>query len=350
MKRVAILTVLTAFMFAGCDDLRDLYVMVGPNIHVGGDWEPSLGRKDMTMDATVALFDGGGVYAKDYFFAPDNVTVDIDRGGYDVLIFNGLMYAPEDTHLDGIYFRGTDRFDTFEAYAGEAEANKRLHRSEGEYIATNNMEIFTSASERVAIERAKEYFIKYENGRNGFEIPESYTEAELHLVPQAMNYPCKVTIRITNITSAYAANAALYGFTGSAWVGTRRPTDFMVTHQFNLNSKKMLDKAADIGTIESPEFVTFGPPLDMSGRKCSVYVNIMMTNGVAFEREVDVTDQVLPFVAKANANFAGVSPIDYRLSIPIEIDLDLPVVEPVEGHIGLGDWDDDEIITIPIKQ
>lgn len=338
-----------ALAFAACTDQRDLYVAVSPNIQVDGDWNPSLGRTDMTMDATVIAYDASGLYAKEYFFDPRTATVAVDKGVYDILLFNGLMYAPEDTHLDGIYFRGTEGFGTFEAVAQMAEPNKRLGRADGEYIATNNMEIFTSATEHRDIETAKEYFIKYKNGKNGFDIPESYTEAELGLTPQAMNYPCQVTVTIANITSAYAANGAVYGFAGSAFAASRRPSNFMATHQFNLNNKRILSADDDTGTIESPAFVTFGPPLDMAGKTCSVYINIMLTNGVPFEQEFDVTGQILPFVESVKNNLAGTGDVQYRLEIPIHIELELPVVEPIDGQIGLGDWDDDEIITVPIK-
>lgn len=346
MRKVIIIGV-AALACWSCTDQRDLYVAVNPGIYVEGDWQPSLGRADMTMDATALAYDSRGGMVKEYFFDPGHVTLTVDKGLYDVLVFNGLMYAPEDTHLDGIYFRGVDRLDTFEAFAGETEPNRRLSRADGEYIATNNMEIFTSATDRRQIETGKEYFIKYRNGKNGFEIPDGHIEAEIELVPQAMTYPCQVRFTITHISSAYAANAAVYGFSGSAFVASRRPSGFRVTHHVNLNNKVILSSDDDTGTIESPVFATFGPALDTP--QCSVYVSVMLVNGIELEREFDVTDQVLPFVARVKDNLLGTLPTQYRLSIPIELELELPLVQPIEGEIGLGDWDDDEIITIPVK-
>lgn len=339
---------IAGLLLSACEQ-RDLYVMVHPNIYVEGDWNPSLGRTDMTMDATAVAFDAGGRFSKEYFFRPDNVNITVDRGVYDIMIFNGLMYAADDTHLDGIYFRGTDGIESFEAVAMEAEGNRRLNRTEGEYIATNNMEILTSAAVRRQIESGKEYFVKYRNGKNGFEIPASHTEAEIGMIPEAITHPCQVTVTIGNIGSAYAANAALYGFAGSAYMASRHPSEFMVTHQFNLNSRKIISEEGDIGTIESKQFATFGPPLDMTGRSVTVFLSIVLVNGDLFEEEFDVTDQVMPFVLDVKENLAGTTPVKYRLNIPIAIEIELPDIEPVEGIFEVGEWDDDEIIKVPIK-
>ncbi len=341
-----------AVMGSGCDQ-RDLYVKVGPLIYVQGDWMPSLGKNNMYMDATGVSYSSGdgSLYTKQYFYNPNYVELPADKGTYDVMIFNGLMYSESDTHLDNIFFRGTGTLDTFEAVAAEGSPNRRLSRADGEYIASNEMEIMTSATERdVEIHGKDSYYVKYKNGKNGFDIPVNYVETELYLTPQAVNYYTRVTVTITNITSAFSASAALYGFVGSAFLADRMPSHFYVTHQFNLNHKQITDKTNDIGTIQSPDdMVTFGPPLDAPGHKYEVYIKITMVNLEVWEDTFDVTDQVTAIITKLANNRTSSTP-EYMINIPINISIDLPYIEPVEGLIDVGQWDDDEIIRVPIKQ
>lgn len=340
--------ILAVLALVGCDKQRDLYVTAGPMIYVEGDWIPSLGKDDMSMDATAVLFNASGPYAKDYFFNPDNVTVPVDQGMYDVLIFNGLMYSEEDTHVSNVFFRGTDDISTFEAVAREAAPNKRLSKAESGYIASNDMDIITSAFSQQGVTGDNAYYLKYQNGKNGFDIPDSYIEAELYMTPMALSYECQVIVTIKNITSAYAANAAIYGFVGSAYMASRRPTHFYVTHQFNLNSKKMFPGSSTTGTIESPVFVTFGPPVDAPENNYEIYISIVLVDGSELERTIDVTDQVNPFIEKIRDNLEGKGDPEYNPVIAVELDLELPIVDPIKGSIGVGDWDDDEIIKVPI--
>lgn len=166
MRKIGIIIAALVFVTSGCDKQRDLYVKAGPMLYVEGDWLPSLGKTDMYMNATAVVYKKeAGMFRKEYFFAPDYVTVPVEKGDYDVVIFNGLMYSAEDTHLDNVYFRGIDGFDTFEAVAVEAEANRRLGKSEGEYIASNDMEIITSASDEQPIDGSSSYYLKYKNGK-----------------------------------------------------------------------------------------------------------------------------------------------------------------------------------------
>lgn len=338
-----------ALVLAGCDEQRDLYVAAGPLIWAEGDWGPSLDQSDMTMKATAIAYDESRLVAKEYFFAPRTVMLPVDNGIYDVLLFNGLMYSEKDTHLDDVYFRGTNRLDTFEAVAAEGAQIKRLGtRADDEYIASNEMEIITSAVERQEIEASRSYYIKYKNGKNGFDTPKDYIAAELNMTPVAMSYEAQIKVTIENISSAAGANAALYGFVGSAFISSRMPSHFYVTHHFNLNSKKIVDSAKDIGTIESPVFVTFGPPLDAPDNKYEVYVKILLVDNTEYENTFDVTTQLDTIIEAIKANQAGGGAPQYRLEIPVAINIKLPIVEPVGGGVGLGDWEDDELIHVPI--
>ncbi len=342
--------IVIATAMAACDTQRDLYVEVSPALLIHADWIPSLNEGDMSMNATAVSYSDGELYSKEYFYAADNAMIPVTTGVMDILIFNGLMYDADDTHLDGITFRGIDRLDTFEAVAMETEPIRRMSRADGEYIATNNMEVFTSMAAHKEIGAEGGYAIKYMDGENQGDVQQSVDCGELELTPAAMSYKAQIVVELENISSAYGANAALRGFAGSAYVADRRPSHFLVTHQFNLNSKKITDNDKDIGTIESPVFVTFGPPVDMPGNTYEVYIMITLVNGEVVERTFDITEQVLPMIDQIKLNLSNTGQLNYNLKLPnLKLELDLPDVEPpANGYVGVDDWEDDEIIRVPI--
>lgn len=336
-------------LIAGCDRQRDLYLAGESLIEVSGDWIPSLGKDDMSMDATALAFGADRKIVKAYFYDPHTVDIPLTRGTYDVMLFNGLMYSETDTHLDEVYFRGTDRLDTFEAVASEGKSIKRLGtRAEAAYVASNDMEIVTSALQSIDVDGSGGYRMKYRNGKEILDTDHDNIYKELSMTPVALSYETQVVVRIKNISSAAGASAALYGFVGSAFMASRMPSDFYVTHQFGLNNRRTIDEALDIGTIESPVFVSFGPPLNAPDNRYEIYIKMALVDGREIERSFDVSEQMAPIVEEIKTNFESGTTIHYRLEIPLEIELELPVVEPVEGSLGIDGWADDELIRVPM--
>lgn len=346
--RVLLFIIAPIILFSRCTDQRDLYATAHPMLYIEGDWTPSLNIVDMSMNATACVYAEGNdqLVRKDYFVSPRSVTVPLSRGAYGILLFNGMMYSEETTHLDNVFFRGTGQLSTFEAVVKEGETNRRLMRSENEYIASNGMEILTSAHRPAEITGKDSYYLKYKNGENGYPVVDDYIERELYMTPAAVSYKCQVKVKMINPESARIANGALKGFVGSVFMAERMPSHMDVTHQFRLND---LQITADTGTIQSPVFVTFGPPLDLPDRQYTLELSIILANGDLFNQTIPITDQITPVIDKIKANLGPGQAIDVNLTIPVEIIVELPIVDPGAGDIGVGDWDDDEIIRVPIK-
>ena len=339
-------------IFSGCStEQRDLYTASLPLLDIEGNWEPSLNQADMSMNATALVYSGDGVQliSKNYFSLPRNVTVPLTSGVYNILLFNGMMYSEQQTHISSVNFRATDRLSTFEAVVSEGIPNIRLDRSEGEYIASNDMEILTSALKEQEMTDDAAYYIKYKNGKNGGTISgNEYIVADIEMTPAAVSYECQVVVSLINQASAYVANGALKGFVGSVFMATRMPSHMDVTHQFRLNSLKISPEDSKKGTIQSPIFVTFGPPLDIPDRIYTLDLCIVLIDGSERNYTFDITDQITPVIEKIKSNLNASEPIDVNLIIPIEIMITLPEVESL-GSIGVDEWGDDEIIKVPIK-
>ena len=342
----------TAFLlFAACDRQRDLYDTASPLLYIEGDWVPSLGMADMTGKATAMLYKKGDGITKEFFYKPNSVTTKVSRGEYDILLFNGLMFSEENTNLDHIFFRNTDQLEGFEAVVVEVASNRRLSRAEGEYIASNEMEVLTSIHGSAFVEGEHQYSLKYKNGRNSFPTLEDYIEHEVQLTPRAVSYPAQVVVHLINPRSAAIANGSLHGFVGSVMMAPGEPTDFAVTHQLRLNNLTIPDPEAqpEVGTIESPWFVTFGPPLNRPNHSYTLDVSIILQDGNEINETFDIADQVEPAIQRIKNYRASPAGISINLAIPIEITLELPSdIEP-GSMVGVNDWSDDEIIVVKIK-
>lgn len=337
-------------LLCGCTEQRDLYTVARPQIYIEGNWEPTLHQTNMSMNATAMLYAADGrMVSKNYFVSPRSVTVAVARGTYDILLFNGMMYSENDTHLDNVSFRGTDRLETFEAVVAEGEPNRRLLRNGSEYIASNEMELLTSAGSKQEVTGESGYFIKYKDGQNGYPTHEDYVEAELYLTPSAVSYECRIVVDLINPSSAHVANGALRGFAGSVFMASRVPSHQEATHQFRLNDLEITGSDPERGSIRSPLFVTFGPPLDLPDRRYSVEVNIVLVDGETLEETFDVTDQVAQVIERIKEGLSSGELVEASITIPIRIAVELPIVDPVQGSIGVGDWEEDEIIKVPIK-
>lgn len=343
-----------ALLFGGCTKERDLYGVSHPLLYIEGDWQPSLGKTNMSQDATAMLYrSGDGLYDKEYFYNPDNVTARVTSGAYDILLFNGLMYAENDTHLDGILFRNTDKIGTFEAYAKEGTANRRLQARADDYITTNDMELLTSLWTSQTVEGNNEYYIKYRDGKNGYPVVPDYVESEIYMVPRPISYHCNVMVTLVNPRSAAVANGALRGFVGSVFMQSRMPSHIDVTHQFRLNNLTPIspDPATGdpSGTIESPEFVTFGPPLDLPDRIYEFEISILLQDETSVNRTFDVTEQVELVIDQITAQLNPAVPVSV-ITIPIVIDEPIVLPKMPDAGVGVGDWSDDELITVPIHR
>ena len=376
-RRILILVTLLVGLvcFVACDKQRDLYDTASPVLQIEGNWIPSLGAADMSGRATAMLYPDVvtknriGI-TKEFLYRPSIITTKVSRGEYDVLLFNGLMFSEENTNLDHVFFRNTDNVETFEAVAVEVASNNRLVRTDGEYIASNDMEQLTSAYAHVFVEGERQYFLKYKNGHNGYPSLEDYVESELKMIPIAVSYYSQVVVHLVNPRSAAIANGALRGFVGSVMMASGEPeTNFAVTHQLRLNNLTISDQGTqgdpanpERGTIESPWFVTFGPPLDRPEHSYTFELSIILRDGREILRTFDVTEQVCASIKNiieyrethwdSYATSLLAPAVSIVPTIPIVICLELPWIEPRYNDdnpmVNVNGWEDDEIIRVKI--
>lgn len=334
-------------MTTSCTDHRDLYVASYPQLLILNDWNPS--QVFPTTGATAMIYDQISGQRTEIMTDANRKIIELDYGKYDVLVFNGSLYHPTDI-LGNIYFRGTDKFETIEAAVTEMNPANRFRAVDGEVIV-NNPDVFAthSTAER-DIEGRKKFELKYRDGKNGFPTNPNYVSDTLPFTPCRVTINCVVICRIKNAKSARIVQAKLRGFSGSIFLANRMPSHTNVTHQFTLNDRKFEDPDdPTIGTVRSPIFSTFGPPLDLPERKYFVDFEILLINGEDWpKKSFDVTDQLKPFIEFLKEERNQINPI---ITLPIELNLyiELPLVISDGMDVGVRDWGDDVIVTVPIK-
>lgn len=328
-----------------CTDHRDLYVASYPQLMIENDWVPS--RISTSNGATAMIYDKP---ESPSVLIPNSVRsiLRLDHGFYDILVFNGLMYSPTQSHLDNIYYRGTDRFETFEAVATPMPPSS-LFRQSGDITIEFPDILSTRSTAEIEIEGRKRFELKYRDGKNGFPTSPEYIEDTVYFSPCRVTHTCQVIARVRNAKSARIVQAKLHGFAGSVFLANRLPSHLSASHQFTLNSLRFDQADPLVGTITSPVFNTFGPPLDLPGRKYELELDILLTNSQEYPKmRFDVTDQVENAIKYLKAERLRNRPIMETFYIIIEFEL--PPVISDNLDVGIDDWGNDIIVSIPINK
>lgn len=348
MNRIIHLLFLVCFalLVGSCVKQRDLYVSSYPQLLITNDWVPS--KCEIDNGATVMIYDRPKASPTELM--PDAVqkTIALDKGLYDILVLNGLMYSPTETHLDNISYRGTDRFETFEAVIDEMPPSSRFRPKQGELIVSHPDVLATHSTLDQDIGGSKKFEMKYRDGVNGLPSNLKYVDDTIEFCPCRVTHTCQVIARVRNPQSARIVQAKLHGFAHSVFLADRMPAHNSITHQFKLNSLKLDTENPDLGTISSPIFNTFGPPLDLPGREYTVDVDVLLTNSTELQTMTfDVTDQVEQAIEYLSAERLNGCPI--MDTFYIYIDYELPIIVSDGMDVGVGDWGDDVIVTVPIE-
>lgn len=346
-------------IFASCADIRNLYDESDGMLHVEGSWQTSLGVDHM-HDATVIMFNGS-MRSKEFLSQANVAQVKVTPGEYDVAVFNGVMESEDNTNLDHVYFRGTREVSTFEVCAAAVPGSSRFSRAEGEYIASNSMELFTFAHHRVSFDGDSGYLLKYENGVLVRPDDAPWHAGRIESKPRALSF--RYRVRLTNLINprgVRVATGAMRGFMGSVFVpcnGSPPQSGFAATHHLPLAAgaegrTRVDESGTERGGVETPWFVTFGPSLDLqSSRRYTFEAVFVLADGTEVRPEpIDVTDQVTRHIERMHQHHGDGEDIaiaENAFEIVIDREIVLP---PLAGGgaqaVGVDDWGEDEIVIV----
>lgn len=291
---------------------------------------------------------------------------------YDILVFNNLMFSPEDNEFENLNFLGTEYFDSFEAHAALNKTASELFRSASQEIVVNNPDLIAAATyRRKVIEHDRMFIMKYEDGIKTGNQEFDYIRDTVEVTPLCLTRNVQVILRVKNYKPKFAIYGTLRGFAQGVNLTTRKPTGNNATHAgFLINKAKADPDHTDRSILTSDVFTSFGPWWDDSLGSNTYTLDLLARyngQGDVFSYSFNVTNYienvVTQWVEKAievikseeeahqnNGNYDG--PVPTMDTIMIEVWLELPNIigdDKDAMDVGVEDWGDVVIIPVPIK-
>lgn len=358
--------VINYFLFAfllvviliGCTDHRHLHVTNKPMFIIKNDW--SVAR--LSPEGATAMFFGRSDPCELMHNDPRRLKLCLDPAMYDILVFNEVMFSPTAPNLEGIVYRGTDRCNTFGAYAKPNPVNAVFKSEPNEIMVGYGYPepLATRLFEQKEVLDGKQYIMKYQNGKNRFPVYADFDADSVELLPIRVTREVKIVAHVKNLKDQFRVSGTLSGFAEGVLLSTRQPNGSNAAYTFDLNSAVPDPQVEGGHIIVSKPFLTFGPwwndyPSDrkytisfVAGKGPDVFrssFDVTESDGVT------VTKSVGEAIAKIKAEeaqfLADGTPPDME-EIIIEVWFELPAVPDDSIDVGLGDWGTDIIVSIPI--
>ncbi|MGL4293609.1 MAG: DUF5119 domain-containing protein [Bacteroidales bacterium] len=260
-------------------------------------------------------------------------AIEVPTGDYDVMIMNESV---TDVYWhESVYFRDINSFERIhaEVYPDNPSAYDFYKPSPGER--------FMLDVPKMASWSIRDYSVT-EQTVNETRSPELLSKAPDHtlVIPlRRLTHDCRVIATVKNLRSAQLMRGAKRGFANKVYLSSRTTHYSPATFFFTFNGRKPLNGSKTDGTTEKT-FRTFGALPQTSDY--SLGVDVIFVDGRRYypddpsELEFNITHHVYNYFVKPQSKQDL-----QRVEIPISLTL-----PEVSGDIGVGDWDDDENITI----
>ncbi len=270
-------------------------------------------------------------------------TVRLREGTYHVVGFN---YSFDE--FDGILFRGTDRYETIEAYAtpqkdvttrgGTQVTGVTAHP---DILAVDRIGNFEVTAEMVR-QTTEQVRSRQTRGTVTLANADTRSAARVVLTPMRAVAPGYVKVHLKGLNYVRSARGVITGLSGSYFLGEGKASPESCAMVFDFGSPTYNEGSKLDGTVEG-SFTTFGLlPEDAATRGQARYgllfsATLVDKEQTSFEPYFDVTDLIRQEV-DVNLN------ILLRLDIEIG-EVDVPEVKPDdEGafDVNVGDWGEEE--------
>lgn len=288
-------------------------------VPVSIDWSVSHIPVGEIHRASIWLFPKAGGEPLE-FRLEGNVTykeIAVPVGSYSVLIFNETT---DSTDWNSIGFRGTDKFETFAAYA-RPEPQKGFYVRDKELLVKNPDMLAVWSSDIFVVTDAM-----VKSGRPGL------TDIQpLPCVDVAI-----ITVYVVNLKSVFQATGLLQGMSDGVLLASGKRLSTIGVYPFLLSNREYSSNNKD-GTIKTV-FNTFGE-VPQSGAQYGVQLDFILTDGTGLPAMFfDVTGLIDRVI------------VDHLTTLNINLGMrEQPVILPeldIDAGISVDDWE--EVVT-PLK-
>lgn len=311
-----IASIISVFMMTACDyreivDLETEYIPVSVNV----DWSESLIDIKSTNAFSVWFFPKNGnepIYTVSNKL--DLAEIKVPAGEYSVLIFNETA---NESDWQSIAFRGTDKYETFEAYA-----RTDIVPNKGGYKSSSNESIINQI-EPLAVWR-QDYYLVNKNTKS---------KATISIKPQPLTYKLNIKANFINLNNAYKISGALQTVSQSVFLASGKTGSQTLTQVFSLENNTWNDQDKINGESSATVF-SFGRTPD-SALKNIIQIDVLTYLGERTNPFVyDVTDAFKSSIGKFSLNIS--------LGYPPNTPITLP--KYTEQGVSIGNWDNRDVI------
>lgn len=260
--------------------------------------------------------------------------LEVPTGSYDILIMNESVH---DVYwLDMVRFRNIDAFESISAEV--YPDNPAVY----DFYTPAQNEQFMLDLPKMASWSIRNYEVTEETVVHTRAPIELQTIDYTMYVPmQRLTHDCRVIATVINLKSAQLIRGAKRGFANKVLLASRVSHNSPATLFFTFNGRKPLDGSKTDGTTEKT-FRTFGAlPVLFD---YSLGVDVIFVDGRRYypddpsELEFQVTEHVYSYFTKPGKSTRV---LPDKVEIPIKL-----ILPEVSGDIDVGDWGDDENVTI----
>lgn len=318
---LSVLLLVCLFLFSGCDR-RELTYSDEAEITLTADWSKAgLSEQEGQYGATAVFYPTDGSTPITVLMGDRNrKTVRMKEGRYNVVLFNRSF-----DDFGGIAFRGADAHHTLEAYAKNAQTK-----------GMDNGKMATDSPDELAADYVEEFEVtpdmlgNYEPSatRN----TENPSPCQLFFTPRKLTKEITATIHIKGMNNIRTATCTLGGVPESVFLVSGKPSERVMTQQFELDHPVYLPGSQTEGTM-SATFSVFGfdenLPHDLS-------IKALLVDGkTEFEEDLK---EVKVNVSEDSEGFVSIT-------IDVTCGETVPTVKP-EGSSGMDadvdGWDEEE--------
>lgn len=336
MKKILFSLLAGCILMSGCDDRREILEDNTVWVRVKLDWAQA---GNPPNGVTVWFFptrtDSKPIVLR------TNSTMDsikLRRDIYSVLVFNDT----EKDH-DGMAFRNTERYETFEAYATPyKDNNKVVVKADDEVVAQLPGDLTVASNDRFEVT---------------WDMVGRDQRPLLQFAPKSKLYTLKVSVRIKGLDNVVAGSTGtLSGLAEGLLLARSQRSTQKVTHQFLFDKLRFDEGSYQQGTIYA-HFQLFGladgdiTRQDEKAHKLKLYLRLR--DGSVYTVERDVSQLIkentegtleLDLTVGSDKEETGENPI-----------VKIPDVKPSDPDAGSGfdadvsEWGDKVEIEIPLK-
>lgn len=317
----------------GCDTRRDILEDEGVWVRVNIDWTQAGMQPN---GATVWFFpqDRSDLSPTVLRTHASLDSLRLRRGVYSVLVFNDT----ENDH-SGMHFRGTDQYDTFEAYSEYITQRGNITMLAGEPLAV--------IPEPLATDHIDEFVVTTHPAV-------SAGRPEIKLTPLSRLYTLDFSVHIKGLDNVVVSSsyATISGMSGGMFLVSHERNDERITHRFGFDSRVWDSGSYKNGKLYS-SFSLFGVSGKWTRAELNSYVTLYLKlrDGSNFTVNRDVSQLIRQgSTIKLELNLdmgMGDTEQDPEIIVP-----DVPDPNPGSGSgfdADVEDWGDETIIEVPAK-